>query len=349
MPTPPFDFELLTLPPELPPDMRSVWSMAVMHAQFKTLCLALELGVVTRLAGAPATVAELGAALGMTARPAAALAGTLVTLGVIESVDGRLQPTALGRDYFVEGRVSYVGPYLRRYERLFAGMDQLRETFFQDRPLGETGLGRLDREMGEWEDARVADFQRGMMAMSYEGAAYLAERYAFDGARHLLDVGGGLGHYAIMAALRHPHLTATLFDLPRVCALAEPFIARHGLAERVRVHPGSFFDDALPTGADTLLLGNVLHDWDDPAALAILRRCRAALPAGGTLLLVESLLADDGAGPPHAAAASLAMLLRNPGRNRSEAEYRRMLESAGFGEVAVRALCSQDLVVARAG
>src|SRR4051812_28778600 len=105
MSTPPFDFELLTLPPELPTDMRSIWSMAVMHAQFKALCLALELGVVTRLAGAPATVAALGAALGMPARPAAALAGTLVALGVLESVEGRLQPTALGRDYFVEGRV----------------------------------------------------------------------------------------------------------------------------------------------------------------------------------------------------------------------------------------------------
>jgi hypothetical protein len=226
-------------------------------------------------------------------------------------------------------------------------MEQLRETFFQDRPLGETGLGRLDREMGEWDDARVADFQRGMMAMSYEGAAYLAERYEFDRARHLLDVGGGLGHYAIMAALRHPHLRATLFDLPRVCALAEPFIARHGLAGRVGVHAGSFFDDALPTGADTLLLGNVLHDWDDAAALTILRRCRAALPAGGTLLVVESLLDEEGTGPPHAAATSLAMLLRNPGRNRSGAEYRAMLEAAGFGEMEVRRMCSQDLVVAR--
>jgi hypothetical protein len=44
MPTPPFEFDLLTLPTELPADMRSVWSMAVMHARFKTLCLALELG-----------------------------------------------------------------------------------------------------------------------------------------------------------------------------------------------------------------------------------------------------------------------------------------------------------------
>src|SRR5438876_8420626 len=100
MPELPYEPDLLLTPPlHLPTDMRAVWTFAVMHAQFKTLCLALELGVVTRLAAEPATVAELAAWLGMPRRPAEALAGTLVALGVLEAAEGRLRPTALGRDY----------------------------------------------------------------------------------------------------------------------------------------------------------------------------------------------------------------------------------------------------------
>ena len=35
----------------------------------------------------------------------------------------------------------------------------------------------------------------------------------------------------------------------------------HGLGDRLRFHPGDFFDDPLPA-ADVLVMGHILHDWD---------------------------------------------------------------------------------------
>ncbi len=47
---------------------------------------------------------------------------------------------------------------------------------------------------------------------------------------------------------------------------------------------------SVPGGADVYTISNVLHDWDDEEAIAILATVRAAMPAEATLLVVEHVL-----------------------------------------------------------
>jgi len=63
--------------------------------------------------------------------------------------------------------------------------------------------------------------------------------------------------------------------------------AEGDVPNEVICYGGSVFDRELPTGADIISLVRVVHDHDDDAALAILKRCRQALPQGGTLLLAQ--------------------------------------------------------------
>ena len=79
-----------------------------------------------------------------------------------------------------------------------------------------------------------------------------------------------------------------LFDAEGVLEVARELLAERGVADRVDLQAGSFFE-RVPTGCDGLFLKNILHDWDDEAGLKILGNCRAGLPLGGTLLLVEML------------------------------------------------------------
>jgi demethylspheroidene O-methyltransferase len=84
-----------------------------------------------------------------------------------------------------------------------------------------------------------------------------------------------------------------LFDLPAVAARAEARFAAAGLG--ARAVGGDFARDALPTGADIATLVRVIHDHDDVTVRRILAAARAALPAGGTLLLAEPMAATRGA------------------------------------------------------
>src|SRR6185295_1619032 len=80
-----------------------------------------------------------------------------------------------------------------------------------------------------------------------------------------------------------------------VVAGAPALLEEAGVADRVRIEAGSFFD-AVPEGGDAYLLKSIVHDWEDAEAEAILRVVRRAMPAGGTLLVLERVLAPPNEG-----------------------------------------------------
>ena len=52
---------------------------------------------------------------------------------------------------------------------------------------------------------------------------------------------------------------------------APAVLAEQGVADRVRIAEGSFFD-AVPDGGDAYVLKSVIHDWPDDDAVRILRQ-----------------------------------------------------------------------------
>jgi hypothetical protein len=88
----------------------------------------------------------------------------------------------------------------------------------------------------------------------------------------------------------------------------------------------------VPPGADAYLLKSVIHNWEDAEAIAILRQCRAAVPDHGRLLIVERVLRPANE-PDGTKFADLHMLVMLGGRERTAAEYARLLEAAAFRPV----------------
>lgn len=150
-----------------------------------------------------------------------------------------------------------------------------------------------------------------------------------------MDVGGGDGTLLLELVGRFPELHATLFDQPSVVAGCP----RDAFDGRLRVVGGDFFE-AVPRGGDAYILKFILHDWDDPEALTILRNCARAMQPGSRLILVERLLAtpNDGA---EGKLSDLNMLVNLGGRERTEAEYRALLAEVGLTLVATNVVDHQ--------
>jgi hypothetical protein len=95
---------------------------------------------------------------------------------------------------------------------------------------------------------------------------------------------------------------------------------------RLRLFP------AVPTGGDAYVLKSIIHDWDDSRALQILRNCHRVMEPATTLLLLERVLPEK----PSLEAApryliDLTMLvLTQRGRERTPAEFQKLLAIAGF-------------------
>jgi hypothetical protein len=157
---------------------------------------------------------------------------------------------------------------------------------------------------------------------------------AFDlsAARLVVDVGGGRG--AMLAGLlaAEPALHGIVADRPPVAAAATAALAAAGLGGRAHGEPADFFAD-VPTGGDLYLLSNVLHDWDDEQAVAILQTVGAAMDAAARLLVVETVLDAPGRSRQQQRDVHLVdlhMLVMFGARERTRAEYDALFTAAGL-------------------
>ena len=278
-----------------------------------------------------ATARELAERHGVEAEPAA-LARALracASLGIFtEQADGRFGPTPLSRALTLDAPGS-----VRRFAELIGGrwwtlFGGLPEALRTGRNQGKALLGREP-----WEPSsprEMEEFAESMRSRRDSTRAFV-DRCALASARTLVDVGGGLGHVAIAALARYPHLRAVVLDRPQVIAIAERHAAAEDPAVRARLTfaSGDMFEE-VPAG-DTFLLRSIVHDWDDSRAIRVLANCRARLEGTGRVLCVDNVLPPLGdTGASGTKLLDLLMLVSLPGRERVEAEWRALFQAAGL-------------------
>lgn len=331
--------------------VRAVYDLAAGFVYSAVLHACVELRAFEMLAAGPLPLAACAARLGLAPDPAARLVRAAVALKLL-AWEGE-GVVALGP----HGAAVLGNPALGAmilHNAAFARDLQDPVALLR----GTSGSGRL---RGLWSYAAAADpraaapeavaaYTRLMAETNALLARDLLDAYPFARHSRLLDIGGGEGAFLLSAAARAPQLALCLFDLPAVAEQARVRLAAAGLADRADIHGGDLFADPLPAGADLATLLRVLHDHDDAPAMTILRRARAALGAGGVLLIAEPMAATPGAEPAGDAYFGLYLLAMGSGRPRTAAELLAMSRAAGFRQAAERRMRNPlvaRLIVAR--
>ncbi|MER5886137.1 methyltransferase [Streptomyces sp. NPDC001941] len=301
--------------------------------RFKALAAAVDLGLFSALARlGSAEAPELAAALGLDARPTRMLLASCASMDLLVREDGRYRNSPLAQEFLVDGKEHYFGGFVQYSDRHgYPAWGRLQEALVRNRPTTwdpdalESAFVTTDPEILE-------RFWEAMFTLSSFTAAALAEAFDFTAHRRLLDVGGGMGAFPVGLCRRHPHLRATVLDLPHIAAKARARITELGMGEVIAATDGDFLRDAeLPSGHDVILLSMILHDWDERTGRALLAKCWEALPEGGAVIICELVLDDDETGPAPAALMGLNMLLETrSGNNYTYAEYGHWLTEAGF-------------------
>jgi hypothetical protein len=199
----------------------------------------------------------------------------------------------------------------------------------------QTGKPGFEKAFGlplfDWlagHPAEASLFNGAMLTQHRVEHPAVASAYDFSNFKSIADVGGSTGNLLTTILGQHPGPRGVLFDLPHVVRDAPAFIQQRGMADRVTVVAGSFFE-SVPADADAYILSHVIHDWAEDQCLTILSNCRCAMNTGGRLLLVEIVL--PGGDIPHPGKIlDIGMLVVPGGQERNEAEYRALLDKAGF-------------------
>ncbi len=156
--------------------------------------------------------------------------------------------------------------------------------------------------------------------------------------RTVVDVGGGTGSLLAEILRARPEVKGTLVDMPHTVARSGEIFAAAGVADRATAVGQSFFDP-LPAGNDLYILKNVLSDWPDGEATAILQRCaEAARPSG-------RVVAFNGAGPGEEASPEILMMVLVGGRGRTLEEFSELARAAGLQVTAVGRQASGRVIV----
>ncbi len=293
------------------------------------LFAAAETGLADRLAE-PKSAAELAPALGLHALSLHRLMRTLASLGVLtEQGDSRFALTALGSALKSDAPGS-----ARATLRTFGSAMFTRgmENILWSLQTGKTGFEKAHGVpvfdyLGQHPE-QAALFSETMVGFHGGEPPAVAAAYDFSGFDTVVDVGGATGNMLTHVLTKYEKPRGILFDLPHVVGDAPEFLKQRGVAERVTIQSGSFFE-AVPAGGDAYVLSHIIHDWSEAQCLTILGNCRKAMKPTSRLLIVEMVL-PAGDAPHPGKLLDMIMLVLPGGQERTEAEYASLLAKAGF-------------------
>jgi hypothetical protein len=313
-----------------PPPQAVLMQMSLGYSMPFLLRTAAQLCLADHLAGGARTAEQLAAATGTHAPSLYRLLRTLACNGVFSEDDAHrfsLTPLAEPLRSDVPGSVrtsilSITGDlFIVPWSKLLYSVQTGQSAF--DKCFGVPFFDHLTSNPDE-----AAMFADLLIGLNSADAPAVAAAYDFSSVAHIADVGGATGHLLATVLASHRGPRGSLFDLPHNQTGAAELIQSRGMADRISFSPGNFFE-SVPAGCDLYLLSHIIHDWSEAQCLAILGNCRRAMSPTSRLLIIEMVLSEGNAFHP-GKMLDITMLTMTSGQERTEPEYRALLEKANF-------------------
>lgn len=286
----------------------------------------VKLGVFSHLGNQSLSGEEIAGRLKGDSRGVTTLLNALTAMNLLTKQEGLYANTPFSSSFLSRESPQYLGYMIMHHHHLMPSWAKLDEAVISGRPI---------RGRASFEDETVREsFLMGMFNMAMMLAPHLASVIDLSGKKHLLDLGGGPGTYAIHFCMKNPGLKASVYDLKTTRPFAEKTIARFGLNERIVFQDGNYVQEEIRGTFDAAWLSQILHGEGPEEAQRIIQKAVSVLEPGGQIFVHEFLLNKTMDGPLLPALFSLNMLLgTDHGQSYSEQQVMDMLAQAGAKEI----------------
>lgn len=300
-----------------------IWTLTNALVPSTCLHVAAELGVADHIDDQPVTVEQLAARCAVQTDALDRVLRLLVTQGVFHYEGGAYGHSESSRLLRSDHPMS-----MRAFSRMM-GLPAITAAFADlDHSLrtGSPALEKLEPQ-GFWRYLQdhlreAVIFGEAMQAKAAADIAAVLGAYDFGRFRTVADIGGGRGHLLLAVLESAPTIEGVLFDRPEVIETVTV------ASERLTTQAGDFFVDPLPT-AEAYILMEVIHDWPDAEATAILSAIGHAAAPDAKVLIIEGVVAE-ATGDPRVQTLDVVMLAITGGRERSSEQLAKLLGTAGF-------------------
>jgi SAM-dependent methyltransferase len=248
----------------------------------RTILTATKLGLFEALAGRARTAVEVATVCATDVTATSKLLDALVSAGYLRAGGGHYRLAPVARTWLLQASRMSLYDALLFADIEWGWMTRLEDFVRTGKPLDFHTSMTPD----EW-----GLYQRAMRSLANIGAPEVARKLPVPlGARDVLDIGGGHGHYSAALCRRHSKLHATVLDLPQAIEHAAPLLAQEGMGRRVVHWAGDALVENLGNDAyDVVLIAQLVHHFDETTNRALVQRVARALRPGGYLAILEPM------------------------------------------------------------
>ena len=291
-----------------------------------TLHTAVKLDLFTLIGEKQLSAAKAAEKLNAAPKGVERLLNALVAMELLTKADDAFSNTPSSLKLLSKDSSKYLGHIIMHHHHLVESWSKLDQSVKSGQPIRE----RSSFSKEEWRES----FLMGMFNMAMSMAPLLVPRVDISSRRHLLDLGGGPGTYAIHFCRQNPQLKATVFDLPTTRPFAEKTIKRFDLADRIDFMDGNYLEDDIKGSYDAAWLSHILHGEGPDECQKIIQKTVTALKPGAIIIIHEFILNNSMDGPLFPALFSLNMMLgTDSGQAYSEKQLMDMLDAAGAKDI----------------
>ncbi len=289
----------------------------------RVLLSAFELNVFTVLGDEEKSSEEVAEAIGTDSRGTDRLLNALCALGVLFKSRGKFANSPVAAQLLVKGKPGYQAGFMHTVH-LWESWSTLTNAV---RNGGLVHQRPVEERDNTWFHAFIA----AMHGRAAKEAPQLVSRLDLAGVSRVLDVGGGSGAFSMAFVRAKDDLKSTLFDLPNVVSLAQGYIEKEGLSDRIDIAAGDYNRDELPTGFDLVFLSAIIHSNSPQQNQSLFDKVSRSLNPGGRIVISDFIMNDDRVSPAFGAFFALNMLVNTPeGDTYTEQEVKEWITTAGM-------------------
>lgn len=300
----------------------------------KAMFAGLHIDVFTHLDGEPKTIDQIAELAEIPQNRVTTLMTALVSIGLVGQEDGNFFNSP-GATAFLSRNSDYdFGDYMRYQidQQMYPFLQQLNSVL--DGTLDPDAVASYQHWMADPEQAAL--YSNAQHAGSLGPGRTIARLVKLNGAKNLLDVGGGTGAMTIRLLQANPELTSTIIDFPNVSEIGWRFITEANMVDRVRYIPGNALAVDWPGEQDAVLMSYLFSGVPGDEVPRLVRQAFDSLAPGGAYMVHDFMVESHREGPPLAALWQLQHMAFTPDAHSVTAEgIKREMEAAGFVDVAV--------------
>jgi hypothetical protein len=307
--------------------------MAMAYSRSRVLCAAARLGIADALADQERSIASLAETCQADPDALYRLLRALASIGVTEETKPEhFRLTPFGNPLRKDAPQSVWAAVVFWSDLLADSWSLLTDCVRTGNPAAQVRDPNIPSRWSQDPEAG-AIFRAVMGTAPAEDYAPIAQAWDFSRVSVVADLGGGGGALILAVLALNSNARGILVDLEPSIEAAKPRFAQQGSSSRCQLIAADLME-SVPAGADVYILKHVLHGRRDPEAITILKKCRAVMPQDGTLLIIEFILPQlvSHADPQLEGhlMSDLNMLAVTGGKERSQRQWKTLLEAAGF-------------------